>query len=27
MLDMIMIQHWKLYASHYNDDDTEIGFV
>jgi hypothetical protein len=26
MLDMIKVQHWKLYSSHYNDDDTGIGF-
>ncbi len=26
MLDMIEVQHWKLYALHYNDDDTGIGF-
>jgi hypothetical protein len=25
-LDMIKVQHWKLYSSHYNDDDTGIGF-
>ena len=23
---MIEVQHWKLYSSHYNDDDTGIGF-
>jgi hypothetical protein len=21
-LDMIKVQHWKFYSSHYNDDDT-----
>jgi hypothetical protein len=26
MLDMIKVQHWKLYSLHYNDDDTGIGF-
>ncbi len=26
MLHMIKVQHWKLYSSHYNDDDTGIGF-
>jgi hypothetical protein len=27
MLDMIKVQHWKLYSSHYNDDDnTGIDF-
>jgi hypothetical protein len=26
MLDMVKVQHWKLYSSHYNDDDTGIGF-
>ncbi len=26
MLDMIKVQHWKLYSSHYNDDDTGIVF-
>ncbi len=26
MLDMIIVKHWKLYSSHYNDDDTGIGF-
>ena len=25
-LDMIKVQHWKLYSSYYNDDDTGIGF-
>jgi hypothetical protein len=25
-LGMIKVQHWKLYSSHYNDDDTGIGF-
>jgi hypothetical protein len=25
-LDMIKVQHWKMYSSHYNDDDTGIGF-
>jgi hypothetical protein len=25
-LNMIKVQHWKLYSSHYNDDDTRIGF-
>jgi hypothetical protein len=25
-LDMIKVQHWKLYSSHYNDDETGIGF-
>jgi hypothetical protein len=22
---MIKVQHWKLYASHYNDDDDTLG--
>jgi hypothetical protein len=22
---MIKVQHWKLYASHYNDDDDNLG--
>ncbi len=26
MLDVIKVQHWKPYSSHYNDDDTRIGF-
>jgi hypothetical protein len=26
MLDMIKVQHWKLYALHCNDDDKGIGF-
>jgi hypothetical protein len=26
MLDMIGVQHLKLYSSHYNDNDTGIGF-
>jgi hypothetical protein len=26
MLDMIKVQDWKLYSSHYNDDDIGIGF-
>jgi hypothetical protein len=25
-LDMVKVQHRKLYSSHYNDDNTEIGF-
>jgi hypothetical protein len=24
-LDMIKIQHWKIYAAHYNDDSSRIG--
>ncbi len=24
-LDMITIQHWKIYAAHYNDDSSGIG--
>jgi hypothetical protein len=24
-LDMIKIQHWKIYAAHYNDDSSGIG--
>ncbi len=24
-LDMIKVQHWKLYATHYNDDDESLG--
>jgi hypothetical protein len=24
-LDMIKIQHWEIYAAHYNDDSSEIG--
>jgi hypothetical protein len=24
-LDMIKVQNWKLYSSHYNDYDAEIG--
>jgi hypothetical protein len=23
---MIKVQHWKLYATHYNDDDDTLGF-
>ncbi len=26
MLNKIKVQHWKLYSSHYNDDDTGIVF-
>jgi hypothetical protein len=25
MLDMIKVHHWKLYSSHYNDNDTGIS--
>ncbi len=25
-LDMIKVQHWKLYSPHYTDNDTGIGF-
>jgi hypothetical protein len=25
-LDMIKVQHWKIYASHYNDESPDIGF-
>jgi hypothetical protein len=24
-LEMIKVQHWKLYATHYNDDDDTLG--
>jgi hypothetical protein len=24
-LEMIKVQHWKLYATHYNDDDVTLG--
>jgi hypothetical protein len=24
-LDMIKVQHWKLYATHYNGDDEFLG--
>jgi hypothetical protein len=24
-LEMIKVQHWKLYAPHYNDDDDTLG--
>jgi hypothetical protein len=24
-LDMIKVQHWKIYAAHYNDDSSGIG--
>jgi hypothetical protein len=24
-LEMIKVQHWKLYATHYNDDDDILG--
>ncbi len=24
-IEMIKVQHWKLYASHYNDDDDTLG--
>jgi hypothetical protein len=24
-LEMIKVQHWKLYATHYNDDDDLLG--
>jgi hypothetical protein len=24
-LEMIKVQHWKLYAAHYNDDDDTLG--
>ncbi len=23
---MIHVQNWKIYASHYDDDSTELGF-
>jgi hypothetical protein len=23
---MIHVQNWKIYASHYNDDSTDLGF-
>jgi hypothetical protein len=23
---IIKVQHWKLYATHYNDDDDSLGF-
>ncbi len=25
-LDMIKVQHWKIYSSHYNDESPDIGF-
>jgi hypothetical protein len=24
-LEMIKVQHWKLYATYYNDDDNTLG--
>jgi hypothetical protein len=24
-LEMAKVQHWKLYAAHYNDDDDSLG--
>jgi hypothetical protein len=24
-IEMIKVQHWKLYAAHYNDDDDTLG--
>jgi hypothetical protein len=24
-LDMIKVQHWKIYAAHYNDESSGIG--
>jgi hypothetical protein len=24
-LEMIKVQHWKIYATHYNDDDDTLG--
>jgi hypothetical protein len=24
-LDMIKVQHWKIYAAHYNNESSEIG--
>jgi hypothetical protein len=24
-LEMIKVQHWKLYATHYSDDDDTLG--
>jgi hypothetical protein len=26
-IEMIKVQHWKLYATHYNDDDDTLGIV
>jgi hypothetical protein len=25
IIEMIKVQHWKLYATHYNDDDDTLG--